>query len=459
MQSVDAFRPGAASHFDAIVVGAGLGGLSTALHLQRSGLRVALIEQSQRAGGLCGTHQHQGREYVIACNDFGSAMPRWLGELGLPVKFTRHATHIHASGRRFSLPPDLRSITQLLRFLPDVLRYVRGCKAARQDGYRHHATLGALVDDRIRNPVIADLLKLPAYLMGVSPERLRLDALDDEARFGYGYLQPTTPDGGPQAMVDEMVSAITAHGELMLQTRYLGHESTPDGGKKVATSRGDLTCRFLVLAIPEQAAYPTGFPQGLPLGMYLLAVDERFAYPAGVHTCVHYPPNVSQWFGALERGEQPREFGFHVFKSDLAPSGGCYTMNLFFYPPKDDDLSDPAARKGMEHYIFRQLEAMLPGITQAVREQHYLSPRQFVAKHGLSSRVLPVVTPAGFDKPANYDPAADVYRAGAAYYPPGDHGSAAVLSGRLVAERIAAQYAAEPTTAFSGTPQLLGACS
>jgi phytoene dehydrogenase-like protein len=427
-----------ANAFDAIVVGAGLGGLSAALHLRQAGLRVAVVERAARVGGLCGTHWIDDREYVIACNDFGTAMPRWLREAGIDLPFSRYRTRIHHRGKRFSLPPDLRSLGHLLPHAADLIRYARGMKAAKADDYSRHGSLGALVDTVVRNPMVADLLKLPGYLMGVSPQRLRLDAMNDEFEFGYGYIQPMTPDGGPQVLADAMATKIRETGDVRLNTLYLGTETLADGRKRVRTDGGTLECRHLIEAIGDESDYPPEFPRGLPLSMYCLTVSSQFQYPAKVHTCVHYPENVSSWFSALERGDLPEDFGFHVFKSALpSAAAGEYAINLYLYLPKGQDTPSLGVQQRVERYVFDRLERMLPGIGAAIRARHFISADDFRARHGMSSRVLPVITPVGFAKPANYRAETDVYRAGAAFYPPGDHGSAAMLSGKTVAELIA----------------------
>ena len=46
--------------FDVVVVGAGLAGLSAALHLQRKGAEVAVLEASDRPGGRVATDSIHG---------------------------------------------------------------------------------------------------------------------------------------------------------------------------------------------------------------------------------------------------------------------------------------------------------------------------------------------------------------------------------------------------------------
>ena len=47
-------------HFDAIVVGAGISGLTTALLLQRAGKRVLLLEAATRVGGAIRSERRDG---------------------------------------------------------------------------------------------------------------------------------------------------------------------------------------------------------------------------------------------------------------------------------------------------------------------------------------------------------------------------------------------------------------
>lgn len=422
--------------FDVVIAGAGLGGLSAALHLLKRGFTVAVLEQADRVGGLCGTHRIQGTEYVIACNDFGAAMPRWLQQLGVDVPFKPYRTCVHYEGRRFGLPPNLSDIVRLLPHTTDLLRYLRALKAAKNTGYVGAKTLAELVEKSVKNSMIADLLKLPAYLMGVSPDQLRTDALNDEVEFGYGYFQPTVPVEGPQALADRMALKVAEAGKVMLQTRYLGCSSVGDGEKLVRTSRGILRCRYVVDAMSNHGGYPQEFKLGLPLSMYCLAVDPRFRYPEGVHTNVYYPKDISKWFKAIDEGQLPGDFGFHVFNSHLVSSTGQYTVNLYFYLPRGMEAPDTTTSGRIEAHLLDRLDSMLPGLRAAIRELHFISPKEFSARHSMSSRVLPVITPAGYPKPGNFCPKSDVYRAGAASYPPGDHAGAAVLSGRFVADLI-----------------------
>ncbi len=63
--------------YDAIVIGAGLSGLTAASLLAKRGLHVAVIEQDQSPGGACGSFKRNGTTY-----DKGAAMLYGFGEQG-----------------------------------------------------------------------------------------------------------------------------------------------------------------------------------------------------------------------------------------------------------------------------------------------------------------------------------------------------------------------------------------
>ena len=63
---------------DVVVIGAGFGGLSTAIVLARLGLRVTLVEGEARPGGALRSYTREGVDCPVGVHYFGSAAP---GEL------------------------------------------------------------------------------------------------------------------------------------------------------------------------------------------------------------------------------------------------------------------------------------------------------------------------------------------------------------------------------------------
>ena len=70
------------SNIDAIVIGSGIGGLSVAALLAKTGKKVLVLEQHDQAGGCCITHVDKGFEFGVAIQFVGEMaegmMPRLL---------------------------------------------------------------------------------------------------------------------------------------------------------------------------------------------------------------------------------------------------------------------------------------------------------------------------------------------------------------------------------------------
>lgn len=75
------------NEFDAIVVGSGLAGLTSAAYLSRAGYRTLVCEKGQKPGGLVGTFQHQGFSFdtgIRAFENSGVLFPM-LKQLGVTL--------------------------------------------------------------------------------------------------------------------------------------------------------------------------------------------------------------------------------------------------------------------------------------------------------------------------------------------------------------------------------------
>ncbi|MGW4234852.1 FAD-dependent oxidoreductase, partial [Streptomyces sp. NPDC004980] len=82
-------RPAGGGHWDAVVVGAGLGGLTTAAYLATAGRRVLVLEQFSVVGGNSHVFRRRrsyefdvGVHYLGDCAP-GGVIPSVLGGLGL----------------------------------------------------------------------------------------------------------------------------------------------------------------------------------------------------------------------------------------------------------------------------------------------------------------------------------------------------------------------------------------
>jgi len=422
--------------YDAIVIGAGLAGLAAGLRLQQSGLQVLMLERRDVAGGLCGTRNFDGYEFVIGCNDFGTGLQRELNELGVQVRFKKVKIRFTLEREVYELPPTGRTLRTLVRHPGDVWRLMRTLKNPARVG--HYQTLEQLVNGCIRSPDFADFLNSFAYAYSRTAGDLLLEELKVgfSKEYAYGYEQSIIPEGGPGVLVQKMVERFEAlGGKLLLRTECTG-VSTRGDLKAVATPGGEHIARQVITSEPRWGSFPADAKPGLALGMFHLAVKKSLPFPEGFHTLTYFPRNVAGWLRSLDDGQLPEVFGFHLFASDLPPRPDTYSINLYLPFPRGVEEFSPEQQQRVERHVFEKAERLLPGLGAALVYKRFVSVKEYSQLHGLSCYPVPAYSKTSVHKAPGYDPARDVFHIGNSVHPPGEHAGAAVLSARLAATAV-----------------------
>jgi phytoene dehydrogenase-like protein len=422
--------------YDAIVIGAGLAGLTAGLRLQQSGLRVLLLERRDVAGGLCGTRVFDGYEFVIGCNDFGTGLERELNALGVQARFKRVRTRITLEREVYELPPTGRTLRSLVRHPGDLFRLVRTLKnPALASRYEF---LEQLVSGCIRSPDFADFMNSFAYPASRTPGDLRLEEMKAgfSKEYAYGYDQSIIPEGGPGVLIQRMVERFEAlGGKLLLRTECTGIASRGNL-KAVVTPGGEHLARQVITSEPRWESFPQDAKPGLALGMFHLAVKKSLPFPQGFHTLTWFPRDVASWLRGLDAGQLPEAFGFHLFASDLPPRPDTYSINLYLPFPRGVEAFSPEQRQHVERYVFEKAERLLPGLQAALVYKRFVSVKEYAELYGLSCYPVPAYSKSSVYKAASYNPERDVFHIGNSVHPPGEHAGAAVLSARLAAEAV-----------------------
>ncbi|NLO39056.1 MAG: NAD(P)/FAD-dependent oxidoreductase [Ruminiclostridium sp.] len=152
------------TEYDAIVVGGGIAGLTSAAYLSRSGARTLLVEKREKTGGLVNTFWHQGFAFdggIRAFENSGILLPM-LKSLGIEMDFIQSAVSIGIEGRWTKLASrnSLQDYAALLTELfpdnkTDVMRIVDEIRKVM--GYMD-------VIYGIDNPLLRDDMRDPEYL-------------------------------------------------------------------------------------------------------------------------------------------------------------------------------------------------------------------------------------------------------------------------------------------------------
>lgn len=230
--------------YDAVIIGAGIGGLICANLLAREGLRVLLVEQHYMVGGYCSTFRRKGFTFDAATHFYPllgnpqTITGKILDELGMTngwVKMNPVDNFHFPDGTSFSVPADFDVyLSKLKREFPaeaaaldkffavvrevyyaGLLAYFRFRRTERLDPYGHWT-----VDDALgyffRDEKLKLLLTADCGHWGAPPSRTSF-VFDSMLRLSY-FLGNYYPRGGSQAFADELAQRFEERGGHILMS-------------------------------------------------------------------------------------------------------------------------------------------------------------------------------------------------------------------------------------------------
>ncbi len=400
--------------YDAVVVGAGVGGLVCANLLARAGLRVLLVEQHYMVGGYCSTFRRAGYTFDAATHFYpllgnpATITGRLLTELSLTQRWVKMdpVDHFHfPDGSGFRVPADFDTYIARLKaefpeesggldrfftevrevYLHGLLEYFRWRPTPRLDPFRRMTVREAL-DRHFRSPKLKLLITADCSHWGSTPARTSF-VFDSMLRLSY-FLGNYYPVGGSQAFADELAQRFEERGGHVLMSstvrrvvvrggaaRGVEVETGPERARRrlsvgagVVVSNADLllTLERLVGAEylgegkleafralrPTRACFLTHI--GLK-GMPTEALREAEGY--------HW----SSWDSEDVATDSLKVFVPTLFDPSLAPPGGHVVITQKLAEEEFDGVADWAAHKAeAERRVLSRLEAIMPGFGERV---------------------------------------------------------------------------------------------
>ncbi|HEU4390358.1 MAG TPA: NAD(P)/FAD-dependent oxidoreductase, partial [Blastocatellia bacterium] len=265
------FGNGPESSYDAVIVGAGIGGLICANLLARSGLRVLLVEQHYMVGGYCSTFRRSGFTFDAATHFYpllgnpATITGRLLEELGVRCGWIKMdpVDDFHLpDGSRFSVPASFTDYLDKLKrefphetaaidrffalarevYLLGLLTYFRSRETERLDAYQH-LTVREVLDSYFRDPKLKLVLTGDCPHWGSPPNRTSF-VFDSMLRLSY-FLGNYYPKGGSQAFSDELALRFEELGGHILMGSLVSRILVRDGGAcGVEVNTGPVRGRF-----------------------------------------------------------------------------------------------------------------------------------------------------------------------------------------------------------------------
>jgi phytoene dehydrogenase-like protein len=232
--------------YDAVVIGAGVGGLIAANLLAKSGLSVLLVEQHYMVGGYCSTFRRASYTFDAATHFYPllgnpeTLTGRLLAEIGVEtgwVKMDPVDTFHFPDGTRFEVPADFDAYMARLKagfphqaaaldgffasvreaYLLGLLHYFRGKEVERLEPLRR-LTVRQALDRSFTDPKLKLLLTADCPHWGSPPARTSF-VFDSMLRLSY-FLGNYYPRGGSQAFADDLARCFEERGgHILMRSR------------------------------------------------------------------------------------------------------------------------------------------------------------------------------------------------------------------------------------------------
>lgn len=288
-------------HYDTIVIGSGLSGLTSALLLSRSGRKVLVLEQSNQIAPVVrgffrgGCYFDSGFHYAGGLGEGGAFRPL-LRHLGLEDKlqltpydargFDR--LQISDTGEAFSLPVGFDAIrSSLCKRFPGVQRELLDYLDELEGNWSRYPYLdldtdiadfgisavhGQSLRDRLKvfsdYPQLQGLLSMHSLLYGISPGEAPL-SLNSQVAGSY-YHSVHGIAGGGRALVDALPELLVAEGvDIRCRAEVSSIRIVADSVGGVSLADGEEIAAKEVIATVNPAQLPGLLPKGVLRPAYL----------------------------------------------------------------------------------------------------------------------------------------------------------------------------------------------
>jgi phytoene dehydrogenase-like protein len=398
--------------YPVIVVGAGIGGLSTAAMLSLFGIDSLLVEHTAFLGGRCSTRLIRGEKYEIGALYLGGGVFDHLRQtFGLKSETVPVRCGVKIGKNLLPFPLGLRTLWALRRSGVSWLRLARFFYESRclshDETFRKYESAGDLLDILLPDPVMHQFFEAILGVLGASVYRLPSRYLSrSHPAVRYKGLKPEAFREGNGALATTLFELAKDQCRLLLQTeahRILVADRCVRG---IETNRGSFYSNVVVsnaglrptvLSLTSPGDWPSHYyeevqktRETLRVVNIFLTFSEHANLPR--EYAVFFVPNeISREFELLEKGVLPElsSYILHV-PSNLESDGRKWNRaTLQFYYPR---ITVPSEQlKNHVHRILTEgLEKLCDGFSRGVMEYEVYDPIRYEREFGIVPYVFGV---------------------------------------------------------------------
>jgi phytoene dehydrogenase-like protein len=434
-----------------LIIGAGIGGLSTAAYLSRKGISSIILEQSSHVGGRCCTREIAGYSHEIGALYLGGAVFRNLREIyGVECKTVPVRCGVKVNNEIVDVKWGIRSLWRIHKCgigWRDIIAFAcRYTKAIKRDDFSESDSMGDVFDSLTHNDTLKKVLLAAAGQSGISPYQLPARNLSPRHPIAqYRLLEPEYIRGGNGELA-KILSEVAMQNcsikfnqkvkKILIINGFTAAVQTDCDEYKARIVVSNAGLKKTVQNMTDQDVWPEYYykrvfmtGETLKVVNIFMTIDRRYAFPGGYSIYI-LPYDICREFELLERGQYPEKsmFILHVPSVIDDLSKDVHRATLQFYLPRAEFIAKDCERQANK-ILKEGLEDLLPGLSNAIKNYTIYDPFRYEQEFGFCPRVFGVPPDMGHSRFDIQTPINGLFLVGDSVAPEGPSVPQAMASG------------------------------